>query len=107
MPFALVVALVLAVVSATFAIQNADPVSVDFLGWQWEASLALILILSLAAGAPIGDLVGLPRSLSLASEGRKMRKRITDLETQRQQPPGLESIKAAQGVDDEPTDRLR
>ena len=63
MPLVLIVAVVLAAVTALFAIQNSGVITVSFLGWETDASLALILILTLGIGILIGYLAGLPSSL--------------------------------------------
>jgi uncharacterized integral membrane protein len=42
-----------------FAIKNTDPVVVRyFLGWEWRASLSLVLLVFFAAGAGLGVLAG-------------------------------------------------
>ncbi len=49
-PF-LIVALGLAILTVIFALQNAIPVAMIFLVWQFEGSLALVLMLTFALGA--------------------------------------------------------
>jgi len=55
-------------VVAAFSVQNATPVAVSFLSWRFEASLALVIVLSLLAGIIIGMIlvswVRLKRSLN-------------------------------------------
>jgi putative membrane protein len=80
MPYLLIVAVVLAAVTALFAIQNATVVAVSFLGWEWQASLALILILTLGIGILVGYLAGLPSAMKKGSELRQSRKRVRELE---------------------------
>lgn len=52
---------------AAFSVQNATPVAVSFLSWHFEASLALVIVLSLVSGMIVGmallSLVRLRRSL--------------------------------------------
>ncbi len=59
--------IVIIVVVAVFSAQNAAPVAVSFLAWRFEASLALVIVLSLFCGAVIGmallSLLRLRRSL--------------------------------------------
>lgn len=81
MPVLVIVAVVLAAISALFAIQNATVVGVSFLGWEWEASLALILILTLGIGIVVGYLAGLPMSMKKGSLLRQVRKRVGELES--------------------------
>jgi len=50
----LAVAIALAVLVVIFAIQNAEPVGVEFLIWTWTASRALVLFLVFLAGVAVG-----------------------------------------------------
>jgi putative membrane protein len=54
--FVLLIILLLAV--ALFAIQNADAVTVRFLHWQLQASLAVVTLAATATGAGIAVLLG-------------------------------------------------
>lgn len=80
MPFLLILAIVLASVTALFAIQNSGVITVSFLGWEWDASLALILILTLGIGILIGYLAGLPSSLKKGSQLRRVKRDLGALE---------------------------
>ncbi len=46
----LLIAALIAVLAVIFALQNAVPITVSFLFWRAESSLALILILAFIAG---------------------------------------------------------
>ena len=46
----LFIAVLIAVLAVIFALQNAVPITVSFLFWKAESSLALILILAFIAG---------------------------------------------------------
>ena len=72
MPGVLIVAIVLAAISAVFALQNSEVVAVSFLGWHWQASLALVLILTLGSGMVIGFLAGLPSKFRLKGRVRDL-----------------------------------
>lgn len=48
---------------ALFALQNAQAVTVRFLAWQLESSVALLTLAATAAGAVIGGLVSLAARL--------------------------------------------
>lgn len=61
MQFVMVITLVFAVFVAIFALQNAYPVTVHFLDWQFEASLALVILISALAGAVLFGISGLVR----------------------------------------------
>jgi uncharacterized integral membrane protein len=80
MPVYLILAIVLAALTALFAVQNSGVITVSFLGWEWDASLALILILTLGVGILIGYLAGLPASLKKGSQLRKVKREVAALE---------------------------
>lgn len=46
----LLIAAIIAILAVIFALQNAIPITVTFLIWQVESSLALILIVAFIAG---------------------------------------------------------
>ena len=51
--------LLVLIVLLGFAIKNTDPVSVHyFLGWEWRAPLALVLLVFFVAGAALGVMAG-------------------------------------------------
>lgn len=50
----LIIALIIITVVTVFSVQNAIPVVISFLFWKFEASLAIILFLSVLAGVVIG-----------------------------------------------------
>jgi uncharacterized integral membrane protein len=51
---ALVVAVVILFVVALFSIQNGRAVDVSFLFWSFQASLAVVIFLSVVAGVVVG-----------------------------------------------------
>jgi putative membrane protein len=53
-------ALLIAITAGLFALQNATPVFVQFLGWQTQSSMALILLVTFALGVLFGFLISLP-----------------------------------------------
>lgn len=77
MIFSLVLALIFSMIAVIFALGNTDVVSVSFLTWSVEGSLALILLVSIAIGILIGILLMTPgtikRNLALASEKKKLK----------------------------------
>ena len=79
MPVALIVALVLALLTAVFALQNATVVTVTFLAWSWEASLALVLIFTVAVGILIGYLAGLPSKFKKGGELRQAKRDLAEV----------------------------
>ena len=50
----LIFALIIITMVTVFSVQNAIPVVISFLFWKFEASLAIILFLSVLAGVVIG-----------------------------------------------------
>lgn len=48
-------ALFIAVIAVVFAIQNTSPTTVSFITWKFNGSVALVLLIALAAGALIID----------------------------------------------------
>lgn len=53
----LIVALVIVAAVAIFTIQNALPVSITFLFWKFQASLAIVIFLSVLTGIVIASIV--------------------------------------------------
>ncbi len=55
-----VVAVIVLILFAVFVLQNAQPTIVQFIGGQFEASLALILFLAFAIGVVSGVILAVP-----------------------------------------------
>jgi uncharacterized integral membrane protein len=66
----LIVLSVLLLAVVIFALQNAQAVTVRFLFWQLESSVALVAVAATAAGMLIGELFGLARRLLRWQHGR-------------------------------------
>jgi len=75
-PILLVLALIIAIFAVIFALQNTAMVTVTFLLWTFEQSLALVLLLSLAAGVVVGLFTLLPttfrQKFSLSGQRKKL-----------------------------------
>ena len=96
MQLAVIVAIVIAIASVTFAMQNSVPATVVFLIWRFDGSLAMIVLLALALGAVIVGLVSTPATLrskwaikrqckeieSLSAANAELRARAANLERQ-------------------------
>ncbi len=54
---ALVVIIVLVALMVLFSVQNAMPVAISFLFWRFEASLAIVVFLSVVTGVAITAIV--------------------------------------------------
>ncbi|MBI1989820.1 MAG: LapA family protein [Betaproteobacteria bacterium] len=58
-----ILGIAVAIAAVAFALQNNVPVTVTFLLWRFDSSLAMVLLLALAVGAIIVALVSTPRAL--------------------------------------------
>jgi uncharacterized integral membrane protein len=80
MIFTLIVALVLAIVSVIFALQNSDVIKVVFFSLKMEGPFALFVLASLAIGVVIGILVMVPSVIKNAITISRHRKQIDGLQ---------------------------
>lgn len=64
MILSLVIGFVLGAAALLFALQNTAVVALTFLGWQFESSLALLVLVAVAIGVLISILASLPSALS-------------------------------------------
>ena len=71
----------IAVLAVIFAVQNNQDVTISFLAWEGQGSLALVLLISLAVGAAISFLVSLPANVKARWTIRNQRKKMTQLES--------------------------
>lgn len=53
-----ILVIVLLVIVAVFSVQNAEPMTVRFFGWEITMSAALVILLAALAGALVGLIVG-------------------------------------------------
>jgi uncharacterized integral membrane protein len=53
----LVLLMILLVLAAVFSVQNAEPAVITFLFWQFEASLAIVIFLTLLCGMIAGVMI--------------------------------------------------
>jgi len=79
MQLTIIVAIVIAIAGVAFAMQNGVPVTVVFLFWRFDGSLAMILLLALAVGAVVMALVSTPATLSSKWAIKRQRKEIDGL----------------------------
>lgn len=68
MRFLMAIAIILMALAAVFALQNSQPVSVNFLKWSFTASLVIVLILTFAAGALSAFLFSIPWRVKISRE---------------------------------------
>jgi len=76
----LFIALFIAVLAVVFAVQNTAPALVSFFVWEFNGSLALVLLVSLAVGALISFFFSLPANIKTRWTIRQQRKKINELE---------------------------
>lgn len=74
MRIALVFSLLLAVLTVVFALQNDDPMTVDFLFFNTQGSTALVLIVTFTLGVVVGLLSTLPGRIRDRRELKKIQK---------------------------------
>jgi len=63
MILSLILGFLLGAAALLFALQNTGVTALTFLGWQFESSLALLILIAFAAGALTALLVSLPSAL--------------------------------------------
>lgn len=76
----LILGLLIGALIVIFALQNIVTVSVTFLVWQIDGSLALILILALVAGFMMSVLLSIPEIFKTRAEFARLKKRNAQLE---------------------------
>jgi uncharacterized integral membrane protein len=77
----LFLALIIAILAILFAVQNNETTTVSFIAWDFEGSLALVLLVALAAGALVSFFVSLPANIKARWTIRNQRKKLTELES--------------------------
>ena len=80
MKFSLFIDLVIALLAVIFSVQNTSPVTINFLFWNFQGSLALILLITLVTGVLIGFLTSSPSLLKNRSAISTQKKKIAELE---------------------------
>jgi len=72
----ILIALLIAIVAVIFALQNAVTITISFFIWQFDGSLALVLLLTLGLGFLISFFATLPsiirRSWAIAGQKRRI-----------------------------------
>jgi len=80
MQLQLIVAIIVAILAVVFALQNAVPITVSFLTWRFESSLALVLLITVALGILMSLLVSVPSMIKTRRMISNQKKRIRELE---------------------------
>ncbi len=81
----LILAAMLGIFVALFAIQNAASVTVKFMFWQFQSSLAVVIILAMLAGMLLVFLLSIPGRLKRRKELYDKQKKIRELEKRLQE----------------------
>lgn len=76
--------IVVAIGGVSFALQNTVPVTVTFLVWRFDSSLAMVLLISLALGALIVALVSTPATLKAQWAASRLRKQLESAQSAQQ-----------------------
>ncbi|NDJ18144.1 LapA family protein [Myxacorys almedinensis] len=75
-------ALLIAIVAVVFALQNSAPIAVQFLGWQSQDSLALILLLTFTFGVLVGLLISLPPFIKRLRRSSHLKHRLHERDSE-------------------------
>jgi putative membrane protein len=78
----IVIALLISIVAVVFALQNLVPVTISFFFWSIHGSLALVLLVSIAAGVLISLLASLPGLIRVRWVAASQRKKLAALEAE-------------------------
>jgi len=88
MQLQLIIAIIVAILAVVFALQNAVPITVSFLTWRFESSLALVLLIALALGILMSLLVSVPSVIKKIKLISSQKKKIQELENSLQRESG-------------------
>lgn len=80
MQLTVIAAIFVAIAGVVFAMQNNVPVTVNFLLWRFDSSLAMVLLLAVAMGAIIIALLTTPGTVRRQWQVARQKKRIEELE---------------------------
>ena len=82
MVFLVIIGLIMAILAILFAFQNSAVVAISFGAWQFEQSLAIVLIVTLGLGIIISLLLSLPTIIKRGWQNARYKKKISDLQFQ-------------------------
>ncbi|MFQ5924215.1 MAG: lipopolysaccharide assembly LapA domain-containing protein [Anaerolineales bacterium] len=78
------IALILALLATVFAVQNIKDVTISFLFWSIEGSLALVLMITLVLGIAIGVLLMAPGSVRNRLQVGGLQRTVRSLEDEKE-----------------------
>ncbi|HZR68896.1 MAG TPA: LapA family protein [Burkholderiales bacterium] len=99
MQLGIIIAIAIAIAAVAFALQNNVPVTVTFLVWRFDSSLAMVLLLALAIGAIVMALVTAPGAMRARWTLSRQRKEISDLRSQVSRPGPPEPPESAPRIE--------
>ena len=76
----ILVVLVVVILGISFAVLNAQPVTINYYLGAEEAPLALIVVLAFTAGVLLGLVGGIFKVIGLANEARRLRRELRRVE---------------------------
>ncbi len=80
MQLLLIFGIAFAVAAVAFALQNNVPVTVSFVFWNFDSSLAMVLLLAIGLGAIIAGLVSSPAVIRGQWAAARLRRQVAALE---------------------------
>lgn len=83
MQLMLIFGIVFAIGAALFALQNNVPVTVAFIRWRFDSTLAVVLLVALGLGAFIAALVSTPSVIRGQWGGTRLRRQVAGLEQEK------------------------
>jgi len=83
MQLLLIFGIIFAIGAVLFALQNNVPVTVAFALWQFESTLAVVLLVALGLGALIAALVSTPSMLRGQWGSARLRRQVEGLEREK------------------------
>ncbi|MFQ5923227.1 MAG: lipopolysaccharide assembly LapA domain-containing protein [Anaerolineales bacterium] len=78
------IALILALLATVFAVQNIKDVTISFLLWSIEGSLALVLMVTLVLGITIGVLLMAPGSVRYRLQVGGLQRTVRSMEDEKE-----------------------
>jgi len=83
MQLLLIFGIAFAIAAVAFALQNNVPVTVSFVFWSFDSSLAMVLLLAIGIGAIIAGLVSSPAVIKGQWASARLRRQVAELEREK------------------------
>ncbi|EJO5347845.1 LapA family protein [Clostridium botulinum] len=75
-----VLSLIMALIVAIFAIQNAAAIPIKILFWQVNLSLAIIILVSVIIGAVITGIMSIKKEMAIKKQNKELLNKMKELE---------------------------